>query len=126
MSVVGAARRPRPHLADIVDRANFRTFRSVGAWRGLTAHRYQLSNVDYDGHASWRGDVHVQSLLYEAVTVILTRAHGERPPRRWGLQLRERIGFKRAAVAVVCNLAVVMHVMLKSGEVFTPVVRATA
>jgi transposase len=86
----------------------------------------RLSNVDYDGHASWRGDVHVQSLLYEAVTVILTRAHGERTPRRWGLQLRERIGFKRAALAVVCNLAVVMHVMLKSGEVFTPVVSATA
>jgi transposase len=32
--------------------------------------------------------------------------------------LREKIGFKRAAVAVARNLAVVMHAMLRSGELF--------
>jgi hypothetical protein len=32
--------------------------------------------------------------------------------RTWGLQLRERIGFKRAAVAVARKLAVIMHTML--------------
>ena len=31
---------------------------------------------------------------------------------------RERIGFKRAAVAVARKLAVIMHAMLKSGEPF--------
>jgi transposase len=38
--------------------------------------------------------------------------------RDWGLKLRERIGFKRAAVAVARKLSVVMHAMLKSGELF--------
>jgi transposase len=37
-----------------------------------------------------------------------------------GLQLRERIGFKRAAVAVARKLAVIMHTMLKTGEFFNP------
>jgi transposase len=50
--------------------------------------------------------------------VILTRASAESALRTWGLKLRERIGFKRAAVAVARKLAVMMHAMLKSGEVF--------
>jgi transposase len=40
--------------------------------------------------------------------------------RTWGLKLRERIGFKRAAVAVARKLAVIMHTMLKTGELFNP------
>ena len=40
--------------------------------------------------------------------------------RTWGLGLRERIGFKRAAVEVARKLAAIMHAMLKTGEVFKP------
>ncbi len=59
-------------------------------------------------------------LLYEAATVILTRtsARNESPLKSWGLKLRERLGFKRAAVAVARKLAVIMHSMLKTGDVF--------
>ena len=35
-----------------------------------------------------------------------------------GLKLKERIGFKHAAVAVARKLAVVMHAMLRSGQLF--------
>lgn len=102
----------------IEDPANFRKSRSVGAWLGLTTRRYQSGEVDYDGHISRRGDAHLRGLLYEAATVILTRAYAESDLRTWGLKLRERIGFKRAAVAVARKLAVIMHAMLKSGEPF--------
>ena len=104
--------------AAIEDPANFRRSRSVGAWLGLTTRRYQSGEVDYDGHISRRGDAHLRGLLYEAATVILTRAHADSSLRAWGLKLREKIGFKRAAVAVARKLAVIMHAMLKSGEVF--------
>ncbi len=104
--------------AAIEDPANFRTSRSVGAWLGLTTRRYQSGEVDYDGHISRRGDAHLRGLLYEAATVVLTRAHADSSLRAWGLRLREKIGFKRAAVAVARKLAVIMHAMLKSGEVF--------
>jgi transposase len=57
--------------------------------------------------------------LYEAATVIMTRARAESDLRTWGLRLREKIGFKRAAVAVARKLAVIRHAMLKSGEVFS-------
>lgn len=106
--------------AAIEDPQNFKTSRSVGAWLGLTTRRYQSGEVDYDGHISRRGDKHLRALVYEAATVILTRSTAESALRSWGLKLRERVGFKRAAVALARKLAVVMHSMLKTGEVFNP------
>jgi transposase len=102
----------------IEDPANFKTSRAVGAWLGLTTRRYQSGEVDYDGHISRRGDAHLRGLLYEAATVILTRTSAQSGLRVWGLKLREKVGFKRAAVAVARKLAVIMHAMLKSGESF--------
>ena len=102
----------------IEDPANFKKSRSVGAWLGLTTRRYQSGEVDYDGHISRRGDAHLRGLLYEAATVILTRTYADSDLRRWGLKLREKVGFKRSAVAVARKLAVIMHSMLKSGELF--------
>lgn len=106
------------YLTAVEDPANFKRSRSVGAWLGLTTRRYQSGEVDYDGHISRRGDTHVRSLLYEAAVVILTRSRADSDLRRWGTKLREKIGFKRSAVAVARKLAVIMHAMLRSGEVF--------
>lgn len=102
----------------IEDPTNFKHSRSVGAFVGLTTRRYQSGEIDCDGHISRRGDSHLRGLLYEAATVLLTRSRSECDLRKWGLQLRERLGFKRAAVAVARKLAVIMHSMLITGEAF--------
>ena len=67
-------------------------------------------------------------VFYEAATVLLTRtsARSDSGLKRWGLGLRERLGFRRAAVAVARKLAVVMHTMLRTGEVFNASAGATA
>ena len=49
---------------------------------------------------------------------MLTRSRVDSSLRGWGLKLKERLGFKRAAVAVARKLAVTMHAMLKSGTFF--------
>ena len=105
---------------------NFRRSRSVGAWLGLTTRRYQSGEVDYNGHISRRGDRHVRGLLYEAATVILTRSQAESDLRTWGLKLKERVGFKRAAVALARKLAVIMHAMLRAGTMFERTARVAA
>jgi transposase len=110
----------------IEDPGNFKKSRSVGAWLGLTTRRYQSGEVDYDGHISRRGDRHVRGLLFEAATVILTRSSADSGLRTWGLKLRERVGFKRAAVAVARKLAVIMHAMLKAGTFFDRSIDAAA
>ena len=117
MSVPGVGAVTATSFATAVeDPENFRRSRSVGAWLGLTTRRYQSGEVDYDGHISRRGDAHMRGLLYEAATVLLTRSQVDSNLRAWGLKLRERLGFKRAAVAVARKLAVVMHSILKSGQ----------
>lgn len=110
----------------IEDPDNFKKSRSVGAWIGLTTRRYQSGEVDYDGHISRRGDRHLRSLLYEAASVILARSSTGSSLRTWGLPLRERIGIKRAAVAVARKLAVIMHAMLRAGKFFDPNAGAAA
>ena len=106
--------------AAIEDPGNFKRSRSVGAWLGLTTRRYQSGEIDYDGHISRRGNSHLRSLLYEAAVVMLTRTKSRHDSslKDWGLKLRERLGIKRAAVAVARKLAVIMHSMLKTGEPF--------
>ena len=117
MSVPGVGGVTATSFATAVeDPENFRRSRSVGAWLGLTTRRYQSGEVDDDGPISRRGDTHLRGLLYEAATVLLTRTSAESSLRTWGLKLQERIGFKRAAVAR--KLAVVMHAMLRSGQLF--------
>jgi len=113
-------------VAAIESPDNFRKSRSVGAWVGLTTRRYQSGEVDYKGHISRRGDHHLRGLLYEAASVILTRCSAESDLRAWGLKLRERVGFKRAAVALARKLAVTMHAMLRDGTLFERAMRPTA
>lgn len=47
--------------------------------------------------------------------MILTRSRADCSLRP---KLRDKIGFRRAGVAVARKLAVIMHAMLKSGELF--------
>ena len=107
-------------VAAIEDPENFKHSRSVGVWLGLTTRRYQSGEVDYGGHISRRGDGNMRALVYEAATTILTRSSADSGLRTWGLKLREKVGFKYAAVAVARKLTVIMHAMLKSGQLFDP------
>ncbi len=101
-------------VAAVEDPENFRNSRAVGAWVGLTPRRYQSGEVDHDGHISRRGDSHLRGLLYEAAAVLLNRSRDVCTLRTWALELKERIGFKRAAVALARKLAVIMHAMLRT------------
>ena len=105
---------------------NFARSRAVGAWVGLTPRRYQSGEVDYEGHISRRGDNYLRGLLYEAATVLLTRSRGDSALRCWGLSLKRRLGFKRAAVALARKMAVVLHSMWRSGTAFDPMMAAAA
>jgi transposase len=58
--------------------------------------------------------------------VILTRSRADSDLRTWGLKLKERIVFKRAAVAVARKLAVIMHAMLRADSSFVRGAKAAA
>jgi transposase len=102
----------------IGDPETFRSGRTAAAWIGLTPRRYQSGTINQQGRISRKGDKLLIAYLYEAASHILTRWNKDSAIRRWGHKLRDRIGFKRANVAVARKLAVVLHAMWRSGQPF--------
>lgn len=96
-------------VSTIEDPQRFRRSSSVGAYLGLTPRRYQSGGVDRQGRISRCGDAMLRGYLFEAANVLLRRA--TRPCRlhSWGRALIERIGGRKAAVAVARKLAVLLH-----------------
>ena len=102
------------------DADRFKKSKSVAAYFGLTPKRHQSGDVDYNGRISKRGDNLVRHYLYEAAGVLLTRVRKGSSLQAWGLRIAKRSGMKKARVAVARKLAVIMHQMLLTGELFCP------
>ncbi len=89
--------------------SRFGRARDVGAYVGLVPRRHQSGEVDRSGRISKQGDALLRGYLYEAATVLLTRLQRPCALRTWGHALAERIGVKKARVAVARKLAVLLH-----------------
>jgi transposase len=117
----------------IEDPKRFRTSRDVGAYLGLTPGRRQTGNSDPEMHITKAGDVFLRKLLVQAAQYILGPFGIDCDLRRWGLRLagtpvsaggQPRKGSKqrkrRAIVAVARKLAVLLHALWTTGEVYEP------
>ena len=74
-------------------------------------------------HISKEGDRYLRTLLVHGAHYILGPFGQDSDLRRWGLKLGERGGKnakKRAVVAVARKLAVLLHKLWVSGEVYEP------
>ena len=100
------------------DPARFRHSRDVGAHFGLTPKKYQSGETDVTGGISKVGDAAVRTALYEAANVMLTRSGQFSTPKRWGLEVAERRGARRAKVALARKLATVLHRLWVDGSEF--------
>lgn len=97
---------------------HFRRPRSVGACLGLTPRRHQSGEIDRSAGVSKRGDKLLRSCLFEAAACLLVRVQRPSALKAWGLRLVQRLGFKRAAVALARKIGVVPHAMWKAGAPF--------
>lgn len=100
------------------DPTKFPKSKNVGAYFGLTPRRYQSGEVDHNGRISKCGDSLVRAYLFEAAVTLLTRVNKWSALKSWGLRLARRSGMRKAVVAVARKLAVTMHAMWTTGEVF--------
>jgi transposase len=98
--------------------SRFRRAREVGAYVGLVPRRHQSGELDRSGRISKQGDALLRGYLYEAATVLLTRLQRACALRSWGRALAERIGIKKARVAVARKLAVLLHHLWSHEEDF--------
>ncbi|MET4518694.1 IS110 family transposase [Bradyrhizobium sp. I1.7.5] len=106
------------YISTVEDPHRFRRSRTVAAYLGLTPRRFQSGETDRPGGISRAGDPAMRTLLYEAACVVLRRCSRPSPLQQWGRSLIERLGSKRAMVAVARKLAVILHHMWRDGTAF--------
>lgn len=107
----------------IEDPAKFRRSRVVPAFLGLTPAKDQSGESDPQRGISKAGDPLMRRLLVQCAHNLLGYRGRDCDMRRWGLRLAERGGKnakKRAIVAVARKLAVVLHRIWISGDLYEP------
>ncbi len=75
-------------------------------------------NGIYDGGVSKCGDALLRTMLYEAARSLLTHSGKWSWLKAWGMRVAQRRGIRRAIVAVVRRLAVILHRMWVDGSEF--------
>jgi transposase len=107
----------------IEDPHRFRKSRDVGCFLGLRPGRRNSGQSQPQIHISKEGDRYLRTLMVQGAHYILGPFGEDSDQPCWGLRLAERGGKnakKRAIVAVARKLAVLLHRLWVSGEVYEP------
>ena len=110
-------------LLTIEDKNRFAKSRMVGAFVGLRPRKSKSGDGDPQLRITKAGDPFLRRLLVNGANYILGPFGKDSELRRWGLELAKRGGKnakKRATVAVARKLAVLMHRLWVTGEVYEP------
>jgi transposase len=110
-------------LLTLEDPHRFCKSRDVGCYLGLQPGRRNSGQSEPQMHISKEGDPYLRTLLVQGAQHILGPFGVDCDLRRWGLKLAERggkSGKKRAIIATARKLAVLLHHLWVSGEVYEP------
>ena len=111
------------YLLTLEDAHRFGKSRDVGCYLGLQPGRRNSGQSEPQMHISKEGDPYLRTLLVQGAHHILGPFGMDCDLRRWGLKLAERggkNGKKRAVIATARKLAVLLHRLWVSGEVYEP------
>lgn len=111
------------YVLTVDDPYRFLRSRDAGAYFGLRPRRRESGDSRPQLRITKEGDAYVRKLLVQCAHHILGPFGQDSDLRRWGLELASRGGKnakKRALVAVARKLAVLLHKLWVSGEVYEP------
>ena len=111
------------YVLTIEDPSRFHRSRDVGSFLGLRPKQCESGDSAPQLGISKGGNSHLRWLLVQAAQYTLSRLAPDSRLRRWGLGLAVRGGKnakKRAVVAVARKLAVLLHRLWVTGEVYEP------
>ena len=111
------------YVLSVEDPGRFRSSRSVGAYLGLRPRQSQSGDEDPELRITKAGDHDLRRLLIDSAHYILGPFGPDTDLRRWGLTLAARgrkNAKKRAVVAVARKLAVLLHRLWVTAEVYEP------
>jgi transposase len=107
----------------VEDRERFQKSRDVGCYVGLRPKRSESGERQPQLGISKEGDIYLRKLLVQAAQCIVSRRGPDTDLKRWGLKLAGRGGKnakKRAIVAVARKLAILLHRLWVTAEVYEP------
>jgi transposase len=111
------------YVLTLDDPHRFAKSREVGCFLGLKPGRRNSGESEPQKKISKEGDRYLRTMMVQGAHYILGPFGEDSDLRRWGLRLAERGGKnakKRAVVAVARKLAVLLHRLWVSGEVYEP------
>jgi transposase len=110
-------------MLTVADPQRFQRSRDVGCYLGLRPRRRQSGKSNPELSITKEGDGYMRALLVQSAHTILSRRGLDSDLQRWGKKLATRGGKaakKRAVIAVARKLAVLLHHLWVSGEVYEP------
>ena len=111
------------YVLTLEDPRRFQKSRTVGAFLGLVPGRKQSGRSDPERRITKQGDRYLRQLLVNAAHYILGPFGEDCDLRRFGARIASRggkVAKKKAIVAVARKLAVLLHHLWRSGEVYEP------
>src|SRR6202049_2982097 len=110
------------YVLTLEDPHRFQRSRDAGAYFGLRPRRRESGNSRPQLRIGKEGDAYVRKLLVQCAEHTLGPFGPDSDLRRWGLELAKggKNAKKRALVAVARKLAVLLHKLWVSGEVYEP------
>lgn len=111
------------------DARRFRSSRDVGCFLGLRPKRRESGESQPQLGITKEGDVYLRRLLVQGAHYILSARGPDTDLKRWGQKLAgsgDKRAKKRAVVAVARKLAILLHHLWVSGEVYEPLGRSQA
>lgn len=107
----------------VEDAERFAKSRDVGCYVGLRPKRSESGESQPQLRITKEGDVYLRKMLVQGAHCILSRRGPDTDLKRWGLKLADRGGKnakKRAIVAVARKLAILLHRLWVTGQVYEP------
>jgi transposase len=106
-------------VSSVADPSRFASGRDVGAFLGLVPRLYESGTTSRRGAITKHGNSQTRWALTMAASALLM-AKTDSHLQRWANQLAERIGRKKACVAIARKLASIMWAVWKAGRPFEP------
>jgi transposase len=105
--------------AQVGDFAQFRNGAQFGAWMGLVPRQNSSGGKVVLGRITRRGDDYLRTLFIQGAKAALMSAHKRDDAiSRWALQLRQRLGWQKACVALANKNARILWAVMTRDKAF--------